>query len=195
MPRDDDKPEQSTEFLGKPNTEPLLAEKAKVVATLIEMAFDTGIFVARSIKEDQEGLDPIRSDDNVETIEPLGAFVETAALLLRVTDEIAFKCLSPNNRHLFIADLETLMTDKLEERGISRDEFRFILEARYGEYAHYKNWVPDTNESTKGTLFLEYAKKMAFETGVGKNALFNLMLSNLLLRQLRRWNIPGLLRG
>jgi hypothetical protein len=189
------KAEQWAEFSGKPNTEALLSEKAKVVAALIEMALGTGIFVARSIKENQEGLDANRSDDNVETIEPIGAFIETAALLLRVVDEFAFKCLSLDNRHFFITCLETLVTEKLGERGISRDEFKLLLAARYGEYTHYKSWVPDTNESAKGTLFWEYAKKMAFETGVGKNALFNLSLSNMLLRQLRRWNIPGLLRG
>lgn len=178
MTRDDDKPEQWAEFRGKPNTEALLAEKAKVVVDLIEMTFDDGIFVARSIKENQQEPEANPAGDGAERTKDLWASVETAAFLLHVADEFALKCLSPNNSRLFITGLETLVTDKLQERGFSRDNFRLLLAARHAEYAHYKNWVSGTNESARGTLFWEYAKKMAFETGVGKNFLFNEGLSN-----------------
>jgi hypothetical protein len=188
MTTDDDKVEQWAEFRGKPNTEDLLTEKAEVVAALIDMALDSGIFVAQLIKENQERAD-------VKTLECSGSFAETAALLLRIADEFAFNCLSSEDRRSFMTSLERMVTDKLGEHGIYQDAFGLLLAARYGEYAHYNNWFPDTAESANGTLFWEYEKKVAFETGVGKNFLFNEILSNMLLKQLRRWNIPGLLRG
>jgi len=189
MTSDDDEAKQWAYFRGRPNTEALLAEKAQVFATIIETAFDSGILVARTLKEEQQG-----SEDNGASVN-VNASVETAALLLRVVDEFTFKCLSPNNRHLFMNSLEPLVAAKMEALGFARDNFNLLLEARYGEYDHYKKWLPGTNESPRGTLFWEYAKKMAFETGVGKNLLFGTILTNMLLKQLHLWNVPGLLRG
>ncbi len=54
---------------------------------------------------------------------------------------------------------------------------------------------PKETRALAGTLFWEYAKKVVDILGVGKDAVFNTLLTSLLMRSLVRWNVPELLQG
>jgi len=119
---------------------------------------------------------------------------ETTALLIHIAKEIASSSLSSEDREHFINTLGEFASDNLSARGLYYN-FLDMLGPRLAEYAYYKKWVPTEGESTKWTLFHEYAKKVAFITSAGMNAMFNAVLSIFLQRQLFRWNLGDLIRG
>ena len=172
-----------TMYSGRPNTAELLREKASVVAELIAMSLDSG-----------ETLAPTYSTGFGER-ETLLAKAETSAYWLHIVDIYAFRLLSPSERDVLMSALEEGIVGRLREMGMDRSEFLNLIQTRYAEYPTYKKWVAKEGESAKGTLNWEFAKKIAVILGVGKNALFNVQLSILLLRHLNRMELPTLLKG
>ncbi len=187
----DDRKVAWEEFQGIANTEAVLAQKASIISRLIDLALDVGIFAARTVKENGQGNEQIVLNCTIER----DVMAETAAILLRWVDEVAFRNLSALNRNVLMDAVERFVSKNFEERGLSQASFAALLQARYAEYSCCKKWVAKIDESAKGTLFWEFAKKIAFLTGVGKSAIFNVMVSSLLLKQLRRWNLDVLIRG
>jgi hypothetical protein len=186
-----DEQEAWGEFRGKPNTEAMLRQKASIVSRLVDSALDTALLASQTSKEDTEGIKQSLPDITAER----NVMAETAALLLHVADEVATKCLPVQSRDIFIDALEQFVGENLRERGLPQRDFADLLGPSYAEYAYYNKWVIAGDQSAKGTLFWEYAKKIAFLTGVGKNELFNASLIHLLTKRLYRWNLLGLIRG
>ena len=172
-----------TKYSGRPNTTELIREKAWVVAELIAMLLDAGESLAPSFSAEFGAREKIL------------ARAEASAYWLYVVDNFAFRFLSPSERDEFMSTLEESAIEKLGEMGMNRSEFVSLVQARYAEYSAYKKWVAEPDESSKGTLNWEFAKKVAAILGVGKNALFNTTLSIMMLRQLKRIDLPTLLKG
>lgn len=171
-------------FEGRSNTEDLLREKAAVVGTLITMSFDAAEGLASEMKF------------TFGVKEAVSAKAETSALWLHIVDRhYAFKLLSPNERDVFMSALEADIIEKLRSLGIDRPKFLDLLQARYAEYSGYKFAPENEQGNSKGTLLWEFDKKVAAILGVGKSAIFNEMLSVLLLRQLARWDLHTLISG
>ena len=183
---DRDQPEMWEAFRGQPNTDKLFRQKADVVSRLIEMALDTGLFVAEELKKTTS---TINTTDSATAV-----MAETAGVLLHVADRIALSTLPARERDVFIDSLEQAVGEKLQVHGYSCDAFTKLLPPRYAEYAHYQDLTLDIDHP-KRAVFWEFTKKIAFEMGVGKSGVFNVMVSNLLVKQLHRWNLTGLLKG
>jgi hypothetical protein len=172
-------------YAGKPNTAELLREKAYAVAEVIANVLDSAEVLTRAFPSAEFG-----------ERERLLAGAETAAYWLHIVDRyFAFPLLSPSDRDTFNSALIENIAAKLREIGIDRSEFLNLLQARYAEYTAYKEMVETKGESAKGTLNWEFAKKVAAILGVGKNALFNVYLSLMMMRHLERANLAALLKG
>jgi hypothetical protein len=177
-------------FCGKPNSQPVLYEKAKVLTSLIEMVWSTALILAAPLRDHEKG-----SCIRLEQEQARSIISETAALLIRVVDEVAFSALGPESSDEFMeAPVEFVGLD-LQGRGVQRATFAQLLEERLTEYAGYRKWVPGRGENTKGTLFWEFGKKVADIVGVGNDPVFNVLLTNVLMRSLAEWRTAELLRG
>ncbi len=78
--------------------------------------------------------------------------------------------------------------------GYDSDDFIQLVLQRHGEYANYKRWSIEITQSGR-PLFWDFATRISDILGVGKNYLFNLLLTVLLLKKINRWNLPRLVRG
>jgi hypothetical protein len=181
-----DAPSLWENFRGKPNTAALLMEKAHVVAALIAQDWDTGLTIASGMRDKNPQI-------RLGEVESRQARAETAALLLRLVDEIARAHLGRGDRDRFMDTLEADVAMALRDKGLEPSAFTKLLQERYTEYGNYRKWV--SKEGAKGTLLWEFAKKVASILGVGRNALFNRLLAWSILRSLERWELPVLLQG
>jgi hypothetical protein len=175
-----------TRYSGRPNTTELIREKAQVVAKLISMLLDTGESLAPKM---------LIPPPEFGAREKILAKAEIAAYCLYIVDNFAFKLLSPSERDELMSTLEEHTIENLGEMGMNRSEFVSLVQARYAEYSTYKKWVAKPDESSKGTLTWEFAKKVAAILGLGKHALFNVALSTLIGEHLKRIDLPTLLKG
>lgn len=173
-------------FRGKPNTEAVLKEKANALTTLITSNCDFGLALASAMKDNNP---EIRLGDE----EARQALAETAALLLSVVDRTAFQFLGSKNRDAFMDALEVGVARVLQEKGMEPESFLELLGKRYEEYAHYPKWVFEKDESAKDTLFWEFAKKIAINLNVGLDPVFNLTLTEVLLKAFLSWKLNELL--
>lgn len=173
-------------FRGRANTKDLLLEKARIVASLIESSSDVRVVVDAASKDKSQKMSP----DQGRVV-----IAETAILLIRLADEIAFRVLPAEERNIFTQQLQESVTCVLADSGTDPADFVELLEKRLTEYDQYKSWVPARDESAKGTLLWEFAKNLATTVNLGKNALFNVALGNLLLRNVERWQLQELLHG
>ena len=191
MPTESDEIEVWPEYLGKPNSQPILREKANIVSRLIEIAIDVGMIAKSFVEETGSASRP-----TPDLIGSLRAEAETAALLILIIDEMASRCLSYRDKAYFMAQLGAFVGQVIEQRGLlEAAAFEKLSESRRVEYATYKQWIAGEGQTAKGTVLWEYAKKVALTLGVGENALFKMTLSILLAKQIRRWNVVELLRG
>jgi len=189
MPSESDEIEVWPEYLGKPNSQPILREKANIVSRLIEIAIDVGM-IAKSLVEESGSASQHTPDLS------LRAEAETAALLLLIIDEMASRSLLYRDKAYFMTQLGGFVGQLIEQRGLlEASVFAKLSEARRVEYANYEKWIAEEGQTAKGTVLWEYAKKVALALGIGRNALFNMTLSILLAKQIRRWNVVELLRG
>jgi len=173
-------------FSGKSNSAPVLYEKAKVVTYLIDMSWRDALILAG----------PIRSSCvRWEEEQARSIISETAALLIRIVDEIAFSAMGAEWSDEFMEALIEFVGQDLQGRGIQPATFAELLNERLTEYAGYPKWVAGKGEAAKGTLFWEFGKKVAAVLGIGKSALFQVILTNGLIESLAEWRLPELLRG
>jgi len=91
-----------------------------------------------------------------------------------------------------MAALEAGVATALQDKGAEQGSFQKLLGKRYEEYSHYRKWLPGKDEAAKGTLFWEFAKKVAAILGVGPNIVFNTALTNELLSAFVCWNLDEL---
>lgn len=75
------------------------------------------------------------------------------------------------------------------------ETFGECLDERLAEYAGYRKWLPAKDESAGGTLFWEFGKKIADIVGIEKDAVFNVLITNVLMQSLAEWRLAELLRG
>lgn len=189
-PEEDAAGELWSSFRDKPNSEAVLCEKANVVASLIEMDWDTGLIVAAMVKDTLDAPQFRVGEEEARRV-----LAETAVLLIRIVDEIAFGVLGPEGRDAFMDELHISVGRALESKGVELTAFANFLSQRLSEYARYRKWVAGENEGAKDTLLWEFGKKIGAIVGVEKHALFMVLLSNLLLRGVDSWQLPELLRG
>lgn len=173
-------------FRGKANSKALLIEKAQIVASLVVSSSNIRGLVDAVLKDQSQSMSA-----GVERI----MVAEAAILLIRLADEIAFRVLPAEERNIFTQQLEESVTCALADSGTDPAEFVELLEKRLAEYDQYKSWVPARNESAKGTLLWEVAKNIAATVNLRKSAVFNVVLGNLLLRNVERWQLQELLHG
>jgi hypothetical protein len=115
--------------------------------------------------------------------------------LIRVVDEVAFRELGAELSDEFMEALVDFVRRDLKGKGIQPAAFAELLKERLSEYAGYPKWVFGKGESAKGTLFWEFGKKVAVVLGIGNSALFQVILTNVLMESLSDWRLPELLRG
>ena len=116
-------------------------------------------------------------------------------LFIRVLDEIAFGALGAELSEEFMDAFVESIGRALESRGVQPERFAEVLSDRIAEYSGYAKWVPEKGESSRGTLFWEFTKRVADVMGIGKSAFFNLLLTNVLMQSLAEWRLAELLRG
>lgn len=172
-------------FRGKQNTKAVLEEKANAVTALITSNYDYGLVLASTMKDTNPEI-RLGEEEVRQTL------AETAALLLSVLDRTAFQFMGMD-REAFMDALEVGVFQALQDKGVAPDSFRELLTRRYEEYAHYRKWLPEEDESAKDTLFWEFAKKIAIILNVGLDPVFNLSLTNGLLNAILNWKLNELL--
>ncbi len=177
-------------FYGKPNTEVLLREKAKVMTSLIELLWDAGLVLAAPFTNTLDSPQVRLGEEEARRV-----LAETAVFLIRVVDESAFGALSPEERDTFMDELDRCVGRALENKGVELRLFAELLSQRLPEYAQYRRWIPEGEESPKNTLFWEFGKKIGAIVGLEEHAGFNVELSILLLDGVNGWKLPELLRG
>jgi hypothetical protein len=171
-------------FRGRGNSASVLFEKAKVVTSLVEMVWNSGLILVASA-DDQIRL----TEDHARCV-----FSETGILFVRMLDEIAFGALGAELSEEFMDDFIESVARALESKGVQPERFAELLSERIVEYAGYAKWLPEKGEGSRGTLFWEFGKKIADIVGVGKSAVFNILLTNVLMQSLSEWQLAELLR-
>ena len=177
-------------FQGRDNTAPILFEKAKVVARLIDSVWSDGLVLSAPIKAQDTGSPGRLEEDQARRV-----IAENAALFLRIVDEIAFSAMGADLSDEFIDALIEFAAKDVQGRGVQPGTFAECLDERLAEYAGYRNWLPAKDESARGTLFWEFGKKIAEIIGIGRDAVFNLLLTNTILNTLATWQLRDLLQG
>ncbi len=177
-------------FRGEKNTTPVLCEKAKVLTSLIDSVRNDALILSLPMRNRDE-----TSPKRLEEEHARRVILENAALFIRIADEIALSALGCELSNEFIDTLIEFVMSDLQGRGLDPTTSAETLKARFGEYAGYAKWVPVKGESARGTLFWEFAKKVAHVLEVGKSAVFNTFLTNVLLRSLTKWQLPELLQA
>lgn len=173
-------------FRGKPNTNTVLEEKARVVSELITMASNTSVELASALIDNKPEL---RLGDE----EARQALAETIVFLISVVDRLAIQFLDSEKRDTFMQILTINLAKVLKEKGVNLDFFQKLLDKRHEEYSYYQEWIPKENEAAKGTLFWEFAKKITVASNISPNALFNVALTNALLKDILDWKLNDLL--
>src|ERR1700737_1212597 len=106
-------------FRGKPNTKAVLEEKANVVVQMAISNFDTVPFFANAFV--RVGEKQARKSQ-----------AETAALLLSLSDKLAFAILGSEDRDVFMGAAEAGVIGALQDKGIAeRAAFLDLLGKRY----------------------------------------------------------------
>jgi hypothetical protein len=176
-------------FGGKHNSPTVLYEKARVVASMIDMEWSGVLILSVPARSHDKNSWKRLEEEQGRTI-----ISETAALFIRIVDETAFSALGAKSSDEFMEALIEFVARDLQARGIEPVIFAELLRERLVEYAGYSKWVPKTGESAKGTLFWEFGKKVSAVLDIGKSATFQLILANVLLQSLTRWRLHELLR-
>jgi hypothetical protein len=177
-------------FHGRPNTEIVLCEKAKVVSSLIELLWDAGLVLAAPFTDTLDAPHVRLREEEARRV-----LAETAVLLIRIVDESAFGTLSPEGQDTFMDELDICVGQALENKGVEPSFFADLLSQRLPEYARYRKWIPEGDEGTGDTLFWEFGKKIGAIVGLKEHAGFNIELSILLLKGVNRWHLQDLLQG
>lgn len=154
------------------------------------MDWDKGLVIAAMMKDNSDVPEVRLGEEEARYV-----LVETAALLIRIVDEIAFGTLTPETREVFMDELEISVGRALESKGVELSEFARVLAERMSEYSRYRKWVAGENEAAKDTLFWEYSKKIGAIVNIEEHLFFTVGLTNFLLRSLERWELKELLEG
>jgi hypothetical protein len=173
-------------FSGRQNTASVLHEKANVVAYLIQTNLDCALRLAEPIANQNPRV--ILGEQQAIQVR-----TETAAFLLRPVLEIASGCLRCEEFDTFSRALAQSVTRVMEFEGVEPSGFNELLLERLREYDNYHKWLPEKEEGSAGTLFWEFGKKVATILGVGKNAAFQIILANLIMKSLKNWQLHQLL--
>jgi hypothetical protein len=174
-----------TSFGGRGNSSLILYEKARVVTSLVEMIWDSGLVLAVA-KDSQIRL----GEDEARSV-----FSETAILFIRLLDEIAFGALGAELSDEFMDSFAECVGRALEEKGVPPDRFVELLRDRMAEYSGYTKWIPEKGGGSRGTLFWEFGKRIADIVGIGRSAIFNVLLTNVLMGSLVDWRLAELLQA
>jgi hypothetical protein len=124
----------------------------------------------------------------------LASRAETAVFLLYIVDKFLKKFLTVNERAVLLPIVEDHIKQELITIGYNGVELSELLEERYTEYSEYNRWSIEINQGGR-PLFWDFSKRISDILGNGKNYLFNLLLTTMLLKKIHDWDLPRLLRG
>jgi hypothetical protein len=175
-------------FRGKQNTDEVLGEKAIALVTLISSSLNVGLSFISGISDTHPEI--CLGED-----ETLKVMTETAALWLRVVEEYTVAHLSAASRDEFMDAVVAGVCRTIAEKCREPEPFTRLLLERYDVYGTYRKWLPGDGEGAKGTLLWEFAKQVSNIVGMKKDALFNVLLTKLVLEHLTRCNLRELLKG
>jgi hypothetical protein len=150
-----------------------LQSKAEVVEALILQSAEIPVQFASNVSEvGRPVAEAIR--------------IETMALLLRMTEEIAQRDLYRS------ADFMLLVFERLVARIASSTDSTSALDTlveRFDYYGTLLVWIAPTYQAQKGTLLWEYSARVTQLAALEKNAAFSVGLSSLLMASFRRWDL------
>jgi hypothetical protein len=104
------------------------------------------------------------------------------------------KFVEVSERAVMIQVIEDNMKHKLQTFGYDRVDFSQLFGERYAEYVKYHRWSIEINQAGRPLLW-DFSRKIGEVLGTRNNFLFNLVLTNLLLRRISDWDLRRLLRG
>jgi hypothetical protein len=180
-------------FGGKPNTGEVLSEKADVVAQLAVASAENGRDVLSELCHIPNGGEQAGQ-----------VFTEMMMLTVHFADRMAYEFL-PEPQHAFFTDcllkstLATLAqrnqvqgsTPALEELASNFVETFAARQDEYGSYPIHQ----EEGEGPKGTLFWEFAKRVAHVVGSDKDALIIVVVENYAVKVMVELNLEELLLG
>ena len=180
----DDQIEQWDHFRGRPNTEAVLREKAQIVAELVKISADIPFDIAREV----EAATPLRIEQRHRSR------LEGIAFGLRIADELAKRNLPPEQVDFLLTKAEHRLSSEFCNDLLLPQQFANFLNEKYEDYGSYKRWS-ENDPGTGVTLFWEYARRQAHMIGVGKSAIYNTLMTTMLLRTIVRWGLDNLLKA
>ncbi len=167
-------------FRGKRNSPEVLTAKTDVVAHLVSSRSHTGLDFALELAAKFK-IPPANDQGRRQ------ALAETAAFLIAMVEPAAQRSLNVGLSVMFVQGLVLAVAHRLVEKGMELEpgDFLDLYRSRRAEYAHYG---PDK-------VGWKFADEVAEALGIKKNAMFNVMLPNLLGSSVLRWRLDDLLRS
>lgn len=162
------------QFVGRGDSEKVLAEKAKLLAVVLVDWVKTGT---------NHTLDALQKDNPKKLEGGFGqVFLESLLFYIHFTDRLASAYLTTEQRGVFMdaflaAIRDVLLESQPDEKA--REDFSGILEDTYNErqveYSKYKMQA-EKDEGLGGTLFWEFEKRILKIIGIHEDALAMMMV-------------------
>ena len=173
---------------GIQNTVEILTRKGEIISKLISMSLEDGESAASTVTRHNSSVISISTQSR------LDARAEIAAFLLYIIDRYMRKFVEGSERAVMIQVIEDNMKQKLQTFGYDRVDFSQLFGERYAEYVKYRRWSIEINQEGRPLLW-DFSRKIGEVFGTRNNFLFNLVLTNLLLKRISDWDLRRLLRG
>ena len=179
-------------FGSKPKAKGMLEERARLVALLVLDNCNVGPFWAAEIRnKDPNNYRHVR----LGKMEVQQARAETAAFFIALVMYPAFNSLSDKDGafYTFVDALVSGVTTGLQTVGVEGKAFQDLFRERYDEYRRYRKWFPEKNEGYGGTLFWEFAKKVAAPLCISENIMFSSSIMSATMHVFVDWKLDELL--
>lgn len=189
-----DKPEEQDlwkNFRGRGNSNDVLVEKAKILATvMVDWARTGTLQLIEYLEKD------VKNKNQKEKFAEI--FLESVVLYIHFSDRIAFQLLETSQRNFFMDALMDEVVDIFSESQQTQEQkIQFgsivsnIYNERQKEYGNYK-MVTTENEGLGGTLFWEFSKKIADIFGFEKDVIIMTQAQIFLVGGLKFLQLPKL---
>lgn len=145
-----------TEFKNKENTDDILIDKAsKLAASIIYLADKAPNRINQAMQDFKKTT---VKEEKIKKI-----IFEFIVFYMHIADRESYAILGKEKRNLF---MDTLVENVALNFTEYKEELRKLYNERQLEYALYRRYFPEKDEGTGGTLFWEFSKIVAEETGV-----------------------------
>lgn len=173
-------------YQSRPNDDKLVDEKATALAAFVAHNLDTAIEVRNALLG---ANDKALTDEQEQIVK-----IEEAACWYRMIDELAYRFI-PDHRNLFAGLFLDHFAYSLALQGTSPDFVCQMMTARSEEYAQYRDWVADDNQSVAGTLLWNAAKHVAVPLGCEHDPIFATSFGTLFINRVAQALVYELLTG